>query len=143
MKSPDKIANKLRDYFKQQELESIRKREREQENEISRKEMLRVNIPMTPFSADSNAIRIPNVPLDGRIHGPSSKVETLDLTDYCLIFFSATVLWFQLFYGLRIHLCTFLHLFETLVDKPHVCCTYSPALSHLNLLMKNFHRYMA
>lgn len=80
MKSPDKIANKLRDYFKQQELESIRKREREQENEISRKEMLRVNIPMTPFSADSNAIRIPNVPLDGRIHGPSSKVETLDLT---------------------------------------------------------------
>lgn len=80
MKSPDKIANKLRDYFKQQELESIRKREREQENEISRKEMLRVNIPKTPFPVDSNAIRIPSVPLDGRIHGPSSKVETLDLT---------------------------------------------------------------
>lgn len=80
MKSPDKIARKLRDYFKQQEMDNIRKQEIEKENEISRKEMLRVNIPKTPFLYDPASIRIPGVTLDGRIHGTNSKVEPLDLT---------------------------------------------------------------
>lgn len=77
MKSPEKIANKLRDYFKQQELDNIRKQDEENENKLSRKELLKLNLPKTPFLKDQDIIRIPSVPLDGV---SNSKIEALDLT---------------------------------------------------------------